>query len=129
MWSSYWFSYGRGLLLLAVVKVQIGGRDIQVEQVLAPSQVKGSRSDGHMLTLQENVGDILAAEGFEGDGVFDGPGDLVWAIDLAQGDDLLDMMGSIESFILEFAAKQFGLRREIEEGQQQRLIACLFPLR
>jgi len=27
--------------------------------------------------LQENVGYVLAAEGFKGDGVFDGPSDLV----------------------------------------------------
>ena len=81
-----------------------------------------------MLPLQENVGHVFAAEGFEGDGVFDGSGDLVRAIDLAQGDDLLDVMGSIEAFVLEFAAKQFGLRREVEEGQQQSLIACLFTL-
>ena len=94
-------------MLLAVVEVQIGGRDIQIEQVLAPGQVEGPRSGGHMLPLQENVGYVLAAEGFKGDGVLDGPSDLIGAIDLAQGDDLLDMMGSIEAFVLQFAAKQF----------------------
>jgi len=30
---------------------------------------------------------------------------------------------------LQLAAEQFGVRREIEEGQQQSLIACLFTLR
>src|SRR5437868_9323782 len=105
MWSSYWFSYGRGLLLLAVIEVQVGGRDIQMEQVLTASLVKGSRSGGDVLTLQEKVGYILAAEGLEGDGVFDGSSDLVWGIDLAQGDNLLDVVGGVEGFFLWFGGK------------------------
>jgi hypothetical protein len=74
MESSSGFSWLVGLVvLLAVVEVQIGGRDIQIEQILAPGQVEGPRSGGPMLTLQENVGYVLAAEGFKGDGVLDGP--------------------------------------------------------
>ncbi len=104
------------MLLFAFVEVQVGGGQIQIEQVLASSEMKGSGRSVHPLPLQENVGHVFAAERFKGDGVLNGSGDLVWPIDFAQGNNLLDVMESVEPFVLELAIEQLGRRAEVEEG-------------
>ena len=79
--------------------------------------------------MLEDVGDVFAAEGLKGEGVLEGAGDFFGAVDFAQGDDFLDVMGGVEAFVLQLAGKQLGLRARDQEGQQQSLIAGLFALR
>jgi hypothetical protein len=69
--------------------------------------------------LFEDVGKVFAAVSLEGEGVLEGAGDLVGAVDFTQGDDLLDVVGGVEAFVLEFAGVEFGLGAELEEGQQE----------
>ena len=49
----------------------------------------------------EDVGDVLAAVGFEGDAVLDGPVERIDAVDLGQGDDLAQVMARVQAPLLE----------------------------
>lgn len=104
------------------------GGNIQIQQVLVVGQVEGSRRIGQTLALFEDVGDVFAADGLEGQGVGDGVRDLLRPVHFAQYDDLLDVMRGVEPLFLESAAIDLGLRGQLEEGQQQRLSAGPFAL-
>ena len=77
--------------------------------------MEGARDGAGLLPLGQDVGDVFAAEGLEAQGVQEGEAYFVRAVNLAQGDDLLDVMRGVEPFFLELAAVRFGLRAEIEE--------------
>ena len=66
--------------------------------------MKGGGRSAQALALFEEVGDVLGAEGFEGQCVLEGAVDLLGAVDLTQGDDLLDVVGGVESLVFEPAA-------------------------
>ncbi len=67
----------------------------------------GFRQDA--LTLFEDVGDVLATERLELQGILDGPGGLVRPVDLGQGDDLPDVMQDVEPPIGQTLVERFGL--------------------
>jgi len=46
--------------------------------------------------LFEDVGDVLAADGLEAQGILQGAVDLLRAVDFAQSDDLLDVVAGVE---------------------------------
>ena len=48
------------------------------------------------LALLQQVGDVLATERLELQGVLDGAGGLVGAVDFAQGHDLADVMQDVQ---------------------------------
>src|SRR5205823_3704308 len=75
------------------------------------------------LALFENVGDVLAAVGFEGDRIGDGARHLVHSVNFAQGDDLLNMMGRVEPLFLQLAAINLSGGCEVQKSQQKRLLA------
>ena len=75
------------------------------------------------LPLLQQVGDILATERLELQGVLNGAGGFVRAVDFAQRHDLADVMQRVQPPLLEFAVKRFGLRRHGQQAHQQFLIA------
>ena len=95
-----WFGFVRG---------EIGGGDFQIEQVLPPGQVERGRGRGDALALLQDIGDVFAAVGFVNDGIGEGAGDFVGAIDFAERDDLLHVMRCIEPPFIEFVAVELGL--------------------
>src|SRR5208283_1231822 len=58
----------------------------------------------------------------------EGTGNFVRPVDFAEGDDLLDMMRSVEAFFLELAAIGFGVRAEVQKSQEQGLLTSLLTL-
>ena len=75
------------------------------------------------LALFQKVGDVFAALRIEGQGVLKGAGYFVGAVELAQRDDLLNVVRGVEAFFPEFTAVEFGLRSQAQEGLQAGLVA------
>lgn len=73
--------------------------------------------------LFKDVGDIFAAIGLEGQGVVERVGDLVRAVELAQGDDLLDVVRGVEPLFLKLARVEVGLGSQAQEGLEEGLLA------
>ena len=105
------------------VEVEVGRGQVQVQQVLPPGQVQGRGHGGLAFPLFEDVGDVFAAVSLEGQRVVQGAGDFVGAVDLAQGNDLLDVMRGVEPLFLELARVEIGLRSQAQEGLQEGLLA------
>ena len=61
-------------------------------------------------SLFEEIGDVFATIGVEGERILQGTGDFVLAVELAQGDDLLDVMGRVKTLFPELAAIHLGWR-------------------
>src|SRR2546423_15039010 len=114
--------------LIAVIGSQIGGGDFQFQQVLAAGQMQSTRGARDALALFKNVGDVLAAVGFESERIGNGARYLVHPVDFAQGDDLLNMMGRVEPFFLQLAAIDWSVGRQVQEGQEEGLLACFKAL-
>ena len=94
------------------IDVQVRSGQVQFQQILAVREMQGGRLEGGLLALEQKVGDLFAAERFKGQGVFEGASDFLRTVELAQRDDLLDVVGSIEPLVLKAATVDFGLLRE-----------------
>ena len=75
------------------------------------------------LALFQQVGDVLATEGLELQGVLDGPGGHLGAVNLAQGDDLADVVQDVEPPLGQPLVERFGLGGRGSAAGQQLLIA------
>src|SRR6266576_1221481 len=95
----------------------------QFEQVLLVSQVQGRSRWGFTFALFQQVGDVFTSVSLKLEGVLQGASDFVVAVELAQGDDLLDMVRSIEPLLLEPAHVKLGLGAQAQEGLQASLLA------
>ena len=71
-----------GMVSLAFVDGEIGLLEFDLEQILAPGEVERTGLRAEALALLEDVSDIVAAEGLELEGVFDGASDFVTAMNL-----------------------------------------------
>jgi hypothetical protein len=71
-----------GMVSLAFVDGEIGLLEFDLEQILAPGEVERARLRAEALALLEDVGDIVAAEGLELEGVFDSASDFIAAMNL-----------------------------------------------
>src|SRR4029077_1234547 len=71
-----------GMVSLAFVDGEIGLLEFDLEQILAPGEVERAWLRAEALALLEDVSDIVAAEGLEIEGVFDGASDFVAAMNL-----------------------------------------------
>jgi hypothetical protein len=71
-----------GMVFLAFVDGEIGLLEFDLEQILAPGEVERAWLRAEALALLEDVSDIVAAEGLELEGVFDGASDFVAAMNL-----------------------------------------------
>ena len=78
--------------------------------------------------LGQDVGNVFAANGLEAQGVLKGTGNFVRPVDFAEGDDLLDVMRSVEAFFLELATIGFGVRAKVQKSQEQGLLTSLLSL-
>ena len=99
-----------------VIGAQIGGGQIQFQEVLPAGQVQGRRRGGVTLALFQEIGDVFAAVSIEGQSILEGTSHFIGAVELAQRHDLLNVVGSVEAFFPEFAAVKFGLRPQAQES-------------
>ena len=72
-----------------------------------------------VFALFEDIGDVVAAEGLELEGVFDGAGDFVGAIDFAQRYDFGDVLMGVKAALFYLVEILFSTRAEGIEAQQQ----------
>jgi len=105
-----------------VIGAQVGRGQVQFQEVLPAGQVQRRRRSGVTLALFQEVGDVFAAVSVEAQGVLEGAGHLVGAVELAQRHDLLNVVGSVETFFPEFAAVDLGLWPQAQESLQAGLI-------
>ena len=112
----------------AVVDGQVGLGYLQLQQCLSAGELQGGGLGTQALAAFQQIGDVLAAEGLESEGVLHRSGDRLGAVDLAQGDDLLHVMAGIEAALGERLVIGFGLGREGEEAPEELLLAGIAPL-
>ena len=62
-----------------------------------PSEVQRAGLRGVAFALLEDVFNVFAGERLAGDGVIHGEGDFFAAVDVGQGDDLVDMDAGLEA--------------------------------
>ena len=109
---------------------KISRSQFDLEQVLTPGKVQRAGLGCEALALFEDVSNVIAAEGLELEGIFDGTGHFVGAINLAQCDDLGDVESRAQAALLELAMILFGTRTESIKAQEQFGIpGCAAPLK
>jgi hypothetical protein len=99
-------------MLVCVVEPQVGLGQFQVQQILPAGQVQRSGFRQDALPLFEQVGDVLATEGLELQGVLDGPRGLVCPVDLGEGDDLANVVQDVEPPFSQALVEPLGLGRQ-----------------
>ena len=102
----------RGGIAVGGVQAEVGFGQFQVQQVLAAGQVQGPGFGQQALPLLQQVGDVFATEGLELQGILDGPGGSVGAVDLRQGHDLADVMEDVEPPLRQAQVERLGLGRQ-----------------
>jgi hypothetical protein len=75
-----------GLAFLGLVGAQVGGAQIDIEQVGTAGKMKGPGLRSEPLALFEDVGDELAGEGPAVEGILDGAGEVVLAVDVGESE-------------------------------------------
>jgi hypothetical protein len=67
--------------LAPIVEGEIRLRELDLQEVLAPSQMQGAGFREGRGAAFEEIGDVLATKGLEDEGILDRAGDLFLAID------------------------------------------------
>ena len=80
--------------------------------------MQGAGLERGPFALLEDVLDVLAGERLADDGVINGAGDLVGAVDIGDGDDLVDVRTGVEAAFFELLVVVFGLRAQGVKGLQ-----------
>jgi len=93
------------------------------------SEMQGAGRGQEPLALFEEIGDVLAGVGTQGMGVIDGAAGRLHSVDFAQGNDLLDMMADVEAALGEMIVVGLRPGREVQERQEQPLVAHAAALR
>src|ERR1700732_49831 len=81
-----------GVMIVYLVDVEVRGSDVDVEQVVAMGELQRSGFRQHPSPGLQDVGDVLGAEGLEGEPVGDGARDGIGGVDLGQSQDLADVV-------------------------------------
>src|SRR5262244_1223994 len=83
-------------MVVDLVSVEVRWSDIDVEEVVAAGELEGSGFRQRAGAGLQDVGDVLGAEGLEGEAVGDGARHGIGGIDLGQCQNLADVMAGIE---------------------------------
>ena len=62
--------------------------------------------------MLKDIGNVFTAKDFKSQGIVHGASDFIDAIDLAQSQNLAQMMTRVEVFVLEFVIKVFSTGRQ-----------------
>src|SRR3974377_2602656 len=82
-----------GVMMISLVGAEVGGSDVDVEQVVAAGELEGAGFRQCTGPGLQDVGDVLGAEGLEGEPVGDGTGHGIGGVDLSQSQDPADVVG------------------------------------
>ena len=102
-----------------MVGAQVGGAEIDIEEVGAAGKMQGTGLRGEALALFEDIGDVFAGEGLGVEGVLDGASQVVLAVDVGEGDDFVDVDAGVETALGELAVVVFRARAQGVEAQQE----------
>ena len=91
-------------------------------------QVQGGSGSARAFLLFQQVGNVLATNGSKAQRMTQGLVDFLRSIDFTESDDLLDMMGGIESLFVEPAGIVLGVGTHGQKAQQGGLSTGLAPL-
>ncbi len=80
------------------------------------------------VALFEQVGDILTGKRAEGKGVLDGPCHRILSVDVAEGDDLADVMQRVHATLLKLLVIVVGPGMQSQEVSEDDLVVSLFAL-
>ena len=105
-------------MLVVVVEGEVGGGEFEVEEVGAAGEVEGAGLGLGPGALLEDVFDVLTGVGVAGDGVVEGEGDFVRAVDVSEGDDFVDVDAGVEASGAELVVVGFGAGTEGVEGEE-----------
>jgi hypothetical protein len=108
---------------IGFIQTKVGFGQVQFEEVFASGEMERAGFRQAVLALFEEVGDILRAEGLEFERVLDGSSGHLGAVNLAEGNDLSDVMEGIEASLLQFVVEGLGVGGEGEEAQEELLFA------
>src|ERR1700688_4332854 len=90
-----------GVMIVYLVGVEVRGSDVDIEQVVSTSELQGSGFRQRPGPSLQDVGDVLGTEGLEGEPVGDGPRHGIGGVDFVQGQDLADVVASVEPVLLQ----------------------------
>src|ERR1700746_2069199 len=90
-----------GVMIVYLVGVEVWWSDIDVEQVVAAGELEGSGFRQRAGAGLQDVGDVLGAEGLEGEAVGDGARHGIGGIDLGEGEDLAGVMAGIDAALFQ----------------------------
>ena len=82
---------------MVLVNGKIGLLDLKFEKIFPSGEMQGSRFGQEPGALFAKIGDVLTGESLEGEGILHGPGHLLYPVDFAQGDDLVEVMAGIHA--------------------------------
>ncbi len=95
-------------MIVYLVSIEVRGSDVDVEQVVAAGELQRTGFRQRPASRLEDVGDVLGAEGLEGEPVGDGARHEIGGIDLGQSQDLAQVMAGVQPALLQ--AIPIGLR-------------------
>src|SRR5215469_15100831 len=85
-----------GVMIVDLIGVEVGWSDIDVEQIVAAGELEGPRFWECAGAGLQDVGDVLGAEGLEGEAVGDGARHVIGRIDLGQCQNLPNVIAAME---------------------------------
>src|SRR5215471_4907940 len=112
-----------GVMIVYLVGVEVRWSDIDVEQVVATGELQGSGFRQRPGAGLQDVGDVLGAEGLEGEPVGDGACYGVGGVDLGQGQNLADVVAGVEPALLQAVVIGCRIGRQSQEVHHQALFA------
>ena len=101
-----------------MVGAQIGGAEIDIEQVGAAGKMQGTGLRGEPLALFEDIGDVFAGEGLGVESVFDGASQVVLAVDVGEGNDFVDVDAGAQAAGAQLPVVGFGAGTQRVESQE-----------
>ena len=105
------------------VEGEVGGGEFDVEEVFVSGEVQCAGFGGCFAALMEDVGDVFGAVGVELDGVFDGSGGCLFAVDFTQRDDFSNVDVAVEAPVLKLPDVFVGVGADAQELHEMLLIA------
>src|SRR5215831_16809103 len=94
----------------SIVDVEVGGRDVDVEQIVGAGELQGTWLGQGASSRLQDVCDVLGAEGLKGEAIGDGASNLIQRIGLDHSQDLANVLAGIEPLLLEAVVVGLSVR-------------------
>src|SRR5262249_48111090 len=112
-----------GVTASSVIDSEVGWGNVDVEQIDATGELQRTGLGKGASTRLQDVGDVLGAEGPEGEAIGDGAGNAVGGVGLGERQDLADMVAGVEPLLGEAVVIGLGVGGQRQEAQHQPLLS------